>query len=470
MSTPFALGYASQLHEMESDSLKVRGRVPAWLSGTLVRNGPGQFEIGDHALQHWFDGLAQLHRFTIHEGRVSYANRFLQSRAYRDAKATGRVSRAEFATDPCRSIFGRLKTMFSPQITDNCNVNVVQLDDRFVALTETPSAIEFDPVSLETRGSFEYGDTLVGQHATAHPHLDSVRSEAVSYLTRFSLRSAYQVFCIPRGGRKRRLIAAVPVREPGYMHSFALTRNYAVLVEFPLVVKPWQLLLGGKSFIESYRWKPERPSRFIVVDRRDSTLHGIFESPAFFAFHHVNAFERGDEIIVDVAAYDDPTVIKTTYLDKLRNGPQELPTAQLRRYRIPKRGAMPGHDVLSRESIELPRINYDRSNAEDYGIAYGISTKRESHGDAANQLLRIDVRSGEAVTWSEPGTYPGEPVFVPAPNAQDEGEGMVLSVVLDVKQRSSFLLALNARSFEEIARAEVPQPIPFGFHGQFFGV
>ena len=34
---------------------------------------------------------------------------------------------------------------------------------------------------------------------------------------------------------------------------------------------------------------------------------------------------------------------------------------------------------------------------------------------------------------------------------------------------SSFLLVLDAESFAERARAEVPHHIPFGFHGQFFG-
>jgi beta,beta-carotene 9',10'-dioxygenase len=45
---------------------------------------------------------------------------------------------------------------------------------------------------------------------------------------------------------------------------------------------------------------------------------------------------------------------------------------------------------------------------------------------------------------------------------------VVLSVVLDANAGRSFLVILDARSFEEIARAEAPHHIPFGFHGQFF--
>ena len=46
--------------------------------------------------------------------------------------------------------------------------------------------------------------------------------------------------------------------------------------------------------------------------------------------------------------------------------------------------------------------------------------------------------------------------------------GVVLSVVLDANAGRSFLLVLDAGSFEELARAEAPHHIPFGFHGQYF--
>jgi carotenoid cleavage dioxygenase-like enzyme len=71
-------------------------------------------------------------------------------------------------------------------------------------------------------------------------------------------------------------------------------------------------------------------------------------------------------------------------------------------------------------------------------------------------------------TWSEDDCYPGEPVFVATPDAVKEDDGLILSVVLDATNNKSFLLVLDAVTFLEVARAEVPHPIPFGFHGQYF--
>ena len=44
---------------------------------------------------------------------------------------------------------------------------------------------------------------------------------------------------------------------------------------------------------------------------------------------------------------------------------------------------------------------------------------------------------------------------------------MLLSVVLDARRGTSFLLVLDAHSLAEIARAECPHHIPFGFHGNY---
>jgi carotenoid cleavage dioxygenase-like enzyme len=59
-------------------------------------------------------------------------------------------------------------------------------------------------------------------------------------------------------------------------------------------------------------------------------------------------------------------------------------------------------------------------------------------------------------------------VFVTGPEAAGEDDGVILSVVLDAKSGRSFLLVLDARGLQELARAEAPHPITFGFHGNFF--
>src|SRR5215475_804494 len=141
-------GFESLDRETHVDQLPVEGGLPEWLQGSLIRTAPAKWEVGARVMNHWFDGFAMLHRFGFADGEVSYANRFLQTKAYRAAREKGEIVYSEFATDPCRSLFGRAMSIFSPKLTDNANVNLVKLGERYISMTETPIAVEFDAETL----------------------------------------------------------------------------------------------------------------------------------------------------------------------------------------------------------------------------------------------------------------------------------------------------------------------------------
>jgi Lignostilbene-alpha,beta-dioxygenase and related enzymes len=107
-------GFESLRQELHEPSLPVEGEWPDWLEGTLIRNGPAQFEVGDEDYNHWFDGHAMLHAFRMRDGTVAYRNRFVRSQSRTEALEQGRIARSEFATDPCMSLFGRVMSVFNP--------------------------------------------------------------------------------------------------------------------------------------------------------------------------------------------------------------------------------------------------------------------------------------------------------------------------------------------------------------------
>ena len=113
MDRDYRLGFSALECEVEIERVPVEGEVPGWLTGTLIRNGPGTWDAGEKKLRHWFDGLAMLHRFSFQEGSVSYSNRFLDSPQHRYVEERGEIGYSEFATDPCRSIFKRFSSLLS---------------------------------------------------------------------------------------------------------------------------------------------------------------------------------------------------------------------------------------------------------------------------------------------------------------------------------------------------------------------
>jgi beta,beta-carotene 9',10'-dioxygenase len=460
------LGYESLHDERAIDALEVEGTLPAWLQGTLLRNGPALFEDTDAPVNHWFDGQAMVHRFTIAEGRIGYANRFLRTKAY-EAMKSGRLSYSEFATDPCRSIFKRAMTIFDPQVTDNTSVSIARLGEEYHAMTEGPLSVRFDPETLETLG---YGEHVPGLIATAHPHTDPDSGALLNLATNMGPVNSYR-FYVQEPGSEPRVLAKRAVAEPGYIHSFAMTDRYVALAEFPFVVNSIEIPLSGKPFIENFRWKPERGTRIFVWDRRTGDKVGTYKTDAGFAFHHVGAWEDGDRLVMEWCDHGTPDVIDALYLDKLRapesrRNPDRAP-ARLRRVTVDLASGDVESEWRSEHDLELPRINEQANYLRRYRFVYGFGRGEASEYDTADRLVKVDNETGEATVWSEPGVYTGEPVFVAAPGGRDEDDGVLLSVVLDAQRGRSSLLVLDARTMTELARAHAPHAIPHGIHGIF---
>src|SRR5687768_4128078 len=99
------------------------------------------------------------------------------------------------------------------------------------------------------------------------------------------------------------------------MHSFGQTEHYMILVEFPLVINPFDILISGKPFAENLLWKPENGTKFTIVSRANGKVVRSYQSEPFFAFHHVNSFEtENNGIVVDIVAYPDSTIVRSRWI------------------------------------------------------------------------------------------------------------------------------------------------------------
>jgi carotenoid cleavage dioxygenase-like enzyme len=339
------------------------------------------------------------------------------------------------------------------------------LADEVVAYTETRMPIRFDPDTLNTLGEYDYDEQIKGSVSIAHPHLDHARGRHYTYLLEFGRKSKYHLLGIDQATGQEAVVATLPAERPAYIHSFGMSERYLVLAEFPLVVNPLRLKFSGKPFIRNYRWEPDRGVRFHIVDKESGQVVRTARSRAVFAFHHVNAFEEGDEVAVDIVAFPDSGVIDQLYLDRLRSAEPVTATGKLTRFRIGSSGDA-RDERLSETAIEFPRINYRCRAGRRYRYVYGAGN--EVRGNFIDNLVKLDLEHRATSSWYEEGCYPGEPVFVAAPRATEEDDGVILSVVLDANKAASFLLILDASSFRELARAEVSHHIPFGFHGNYF--
>ncbi|CAL8110500.1 unnamed protein product [Orchesella dallaii] len=256
------------LRTCEKETIKpvlgtVKGIIPSWLQGELIRVGPGIHKIGSDEYRHIFDGLAILHKFSILNGKTYYISRALRSDAYKKNMEANRIVVSDFGThahaDPCQTLFGRLKCDFKSigsmlnivksdnEITDNCSVNLVYYGDQLYAMTETNFLRRVDPETLQTLGSkTNLEDYLTVNTATAHPHV--LNDGTVINLGNSFRRSDgphYNFIKVPPASNSEQgnfanatIIGEIPSRwkiHSAYFHSFGITNSgKLIFIEYPL--------------------------------------------------------------------------------------------------------------------------------------------------------------------------------------------------------------------------------------------
>ncbi|KAF9957780.1 hypothetical protein BGZ72_001355 [Mortierella alpina] len=541
---PYAAGYDNCPETLEPTPLTVKGTIPSWLEGALYRSGPGTYELESASgkqihIEHWFDGLTQLHRYEIAKGgKVSYRSRNTSSDLHERYKKAEKVTGVTFCNrDPCKTIFNKFFTTFKsaviggpPMSGTDTNVTVMPranfpgLMDRvdqsskegdksngpkirnLVMNTDGNILQEIDPVTLEPIRLFTYGDIddslSACNLAPAHPCVDPDTNEHFTVLLTFGPTAVYKVVRIrasPKGTHREPdldVLAEIKSPRPTYMHSFAMSKRYVVVTHWQCDFAAWgmSVLWYGNAWESFKAQDPNVKCTFYVVDKLHGRHVATFECDPYFSFHNINCWDEGDDIYLDLATYKDHTIIGDYYIDNLRseNGrpPQQ---ACLRRYKlsnISKHASLTGpsrktppkpapaevvFELNPSINFELPSIN-PNWYLKTYQYAYGVNHSGLTKCLIYDRIIKVDlhkVAKGDQATcakfWVEDQCTPSEPVFVPTPNATKEDDGVLLSIVLDGRRRTGFLLILNAETLEEIARADMPEGTvaPHNFHGMF---
>ncbi|KAL1784386.1 beta,beta-carotene 15,15' [Sigmodon hispidus] len=506
--------------QLEPVPARVTGKIPAWLQGTLLRNGPGMHTVGDSKYNHWFDGLALLHSFSIRDGEVFYRSKYLQSDTYTANIEANKIVVSEFGTmaypDPCKNIFSKAFSYLShtiPDFTDNCLINIMKCGDNFYATTETNYIRKINPQTLETLEKVDYRNYVAVNLATSHPHYDAagnVLNMGTSIVDKG--RTKYVIFKIPAtapGTKKKaksplkhtEVFCSIPARSllsPSYYHSFGVTENYVIFLEQPFkldILKMATAYVRGVSWASCMSFHSEDKTYIHIIDQRTrKPVPTKFYTDPMVVFHHVNAYEEDGCILFDVIAYADSSLYQLFYLANLNQNFKEnsrmtsVPT--LRRFAVPLRvdkNAEVGSNLIEvastratalkekdghiycqpevlYEGLELPRINYAH-NGKPYRYIFAAEVQ---WCPIPTKILKYDILTKSSLKWGEEGCWPAEPLFVPSPGAKDEDDGVILSAIVSTDpQKLPFLLILDAKNFTELARASVDADMHLDLHGLF---
>ncbi|BDE16326.1 MULTISPECIES: carotenoid oxygenase family protein [Mycobacterium] len=435
---------------------QVDGAIPAELCGTLYRNGPGRWQ--DHTgrpLHHLFDGDGMLSAFTIRDGAVHYRNRYVRTRHYQGKGGVTHLGTA--APGGWRANIGKTP----PNLA---NTNIVEHAGRLYALWEGGAPYEINPDTLETVGPRRFGGELARMGAySAHPSICPRTGDMYNFGVEFIPRPHLRIYHTdPKGSLRYLRSARLPYL--AMTHDFAITERYLVFLVSPIIPDLMSVALGRKPIGDALRYRPEKGTAFILVPRDGGEIRRI-ESPAVLQFHLSNAYDDGDEVVVDAVTYENPQLLRS--IARFQTTPLRESPSKLTRFRLTKFGRVL-RETLSDSICEFPRHHPDR---EGMPHRYAYFTSRRHLSSLYDSITKVDLSDHSENTYTAAGAGNSfcEPVFVPRPDASAEDEGWLLTVEYQARQHVSRLVILDARdpSSGPVATAQLTHHIPQGFHGNF---
>ena len=434
--TPFHLrgNYAPVMEEVTAFDLAVTGSIPAELSGRYLRNGANPKSGWS---PHWFAGDGMIHGVELRDGAAQwYRNRWVQTRSLNEPKA--RMIGDDGSVDRTIGVN---------------NTHVIGHAGKILALVESSFPCELSP-ELDTVGVYDY-DGKLDSAMTAHPKLCPVTGEL--HFFGYGFFEPYLTY--NRVSAQGELIQSEPidVTGPTMIHDFSITENHVIFMDLPVVFDFDKAMTGGMP----YRWDDDYPTRVGVMPRSTAdTSYGNadvtwFDVDPCYVFHPMNSFEdEAGQIIMDTARYPELWRQDASFKND----------AALHRWSMDLDSGSVVETPLDDRSIEFPRVAESLVGLKNQ-FGYAVASFEEE-----NSLVKYDLVSGASSAHDfGRSQIPGEAVFVPRDGSTAEDDGWLMTYVYDKPTESSSFVVLDATDMtaDPIGTVELPQRVPFGFHGSW---
>jgi len=448
-SNPYLAGPYAPIHtEIEASDLVVIGEIPRDLDGVYLRNGPNP-QFAPVGRYHWFDGDGMVHSMHFHDGQATYRNRWVRTDAFERERANGDVQWVGIM-EPLAS---------NPRdmpLKDSSNTDLVYFNGDVLSLFYLcGEAYALDPVTLATRGQRGFGGRL-----SAHAKVDQHTGELLFF--DYGPRPPYLRYGVAGPDGRVTHTAEIDLPGPRLPHDMAITERHSILMDLPLVADPEAAKAGRHKLM----FDDSMPARYGVIPR-----HGAgdtikwFEAEPCYVYHSVNAWEEGDEIVMDLCRVTKPEPRADAAGPMAKLLSYLRLDAHLYRYRFNLRTGATHEEFLDDDNTEFPSIDLSRLGRPNRYV-YNVHISQENTL-LFDGIVKYDVTTGTDTRWScGPGRWASESPFAPRRNATADDDGYLVSFVYDQLEDRSEVVILDAADIEAgpVGRVLLPQRVPIGFH------
>lgn len=364
---------------------------------------------------------------------------------------------------------GACKNKLPTKVTGpSCPVTFTQVDGSYLATTEFSASSSFDPDTLKLKESpFKFGpDKLGAMHES--PSHDVMLADGVR-VHHFAENTQNIVYEIAAGSRVREQCAATVEDKTDkgsrYQHQVLGTAEWYIMFQGPC--------FGGFG---AWDWEPTRGTRVRLINRRTGATQDYWTTTNYFTVHQANAYVDGDDLVADLVASDVGCEKLTvnfklgTLRDPTAHAMNWSHTEQAFRLRLPLK--KPNATVTPQLISPLMGVEFPVMSPNVLGLKHThaymsqLTTPESGWYDA---VVKMNMQTGETKVFNKPGFYVGEPVYAPSPGeGLEDDNGVAFAVALDTANKVSFLWVLDAKTWTLSASLQLPEMLPFQYHGRYY--
>jgi carotenoid cleavage dioxygenase-like enzyme len=466
---PYRTGpWHPQTTEWDADDLRaVEGEIPVDLDGVYLRNTENPLHPAVKAY-HPFDGDGMLHVVGFRDGKAFYRNRFVKTDGFLAENEAGGPLWAGLAEpikfakrDDGWGARGRMKDASSTDV-------IVHRGTALTSFYQCGDLYRLDPFTADTLGKESWnGRFPFDCGVSAHPKVDGKTGELLFF--NYSKRAPYMQYGVVDDRGELAHYIDVPLPGPRLPHDMAFTDNYTILNDFPLFWDP-ELLERNAHVARFHR---DMPSRFAVVPRRGQTSDiRWFEAESTFVLHFTNAYEEGDEIVLDGFFQGDPEPVDNGLGDKWQRAFRFLALdrmqARLHRWRLNLVTGQVTEEQLSDSITEFGMINAGYTGRK-YRYTYAATGKPGWF--LFDGLVKHDLASGAEERFSfQDGVFGSETAMAPRSGMGSDGaaedDGYLITLTTDMNADASYCLVFDAARVADgpVCKLALPERISSGTH------
>eukprot|EP00172_Hildenbrandia_rubra_P001106 Plantae.Rhodophyta-Hildenbrandia_rubra.ctg16683.p1 GENE.Plantae.Rhodophyta-Hildenbrandia_rubra.ctg16683~~Plantae.Rhodophyta-Hildenbrandia_rubra.ctg16683.p1 ORF type:complete len:570 (-),score=80.52 Plantae.Rhodophyta-Hildenbrandia_rubra.ctg16683:2288-3997(-) len=498
--------YRSLEYEYDIENIPdtyITGKIPNDLQGTMYRMVPAGLHAGKTRFKHFFDGDGMICAVDFKgDGTVAWKNRYVRTEGWLKEREEMKVCyKNTFGTQVetkdggggMWDIIGRIRGLLDGK--NVANTNVVFWGGKLLALWEGGLPYLLDKVSLDTVGEDVLGGSLsrgslfstgwnrldkwigFGESFTAHPKVHKDRLIGFNYTPTINNKTRLRVL---EYDRKWNVVSDATHVIPrfAFIHDFCVTENYYVFVINPVTLKIMDMIKEDKTAGECIDLDKGRSTRIFLIPRDGISEPKIVQCDAFFSFHHANAYEDEDGMVV----LDTVRLTQYPGLELLKDGILNVdfdvfPSNHIFRYRVdPKQAKQISSTQTCKRNVEFPTINtgYVGKKARYTWVGESLTANLDGKEIVKSYPMqgyaRYDLETGEAQRCF-PGSqyFINELTFASKKNSCSEDDGYLIGLLYNADKDRSEVMILDGKAIHKgpLATIHLPFHVPPGLHTEW---